>query len=476
MFAKSKLARVADDRVDRVAYDRVADGRVADGRVADDGADDGVADDRVADDRVADDRVAENRVADDRAADDRAADDRAADDRAADDRAADDRAADGRVGDGRVADDGADDGVADDRVADDRVADDRVAENRVADDRVADRVTDDRVADDRVTDDRVTDAYATCSDVSISPAFGAVFVLLAACGGAKKPATQAAPSLAHAIAATITAAEQKHAPWRCVADDLPELAAGKIGSWTIEPHQITHAAAPQLAIGVVADAGGDDPKTLAALGRVRKQLDDAQVELVLVLGGMGTTQKQLEATLGVLAKPTSPVVALPGDLESVTAETAAIASLTAKGQPVIDGRLVRWIALPDATIGTIAGAGSPLRLAGGDGCVWQADDVLELYRQLAEKPGLRIAATAEAPREGDAGEVELVPGPAIDALVHGPAHGAPTAAKSGTRDGAKTQLSPGTVDASPRLESHAPSAGVLSLRGTAWSWKPLVDR
>ncbi|HEY0253386.1 MAG TPA: hypothetical protein VGC41_17750, partial [Kofleriaceae bacterium] len=232
----------------------------------------------------------------------------------------------------------------------------------------------------------------------------AVLCVLAACGGAKQPAAHGSTGIARALAATIAAAEQRNAPWRCVADDLPELAPVTLGAWTVEPHAISHAAVPQLAIGIVADAGGDDPKTLAALGRVRKQLDDAQVELVLALGGMGTTQKQLEATLGVLAKPSSPVVALPGDLESVAAETRAIRTLASKGQPVIDGRLVRWITLPDATIGTIAGAGSPLRIAGGDGCVWQTEAVQELYRQLAEKPGLRIAATAEAPRDGDAGE------------------------------------------------------------------------
>jgi len=149
----------------------------------------------------------------------------------------------------------------------------------------------------------------------------ALLVALVSCGGAKQP-TSAAPNIAHAIAATLNAAEHTRAPWRCVADDLPELAPGTVGKWQLAAHSLTHAAAPQLVIGVVADAGGADPKTLAALGRMRAKLDEAQVELVLVLGGMGTTQPELEATLGVLAKPGSPVVALPGDLEAVGAETA----------------------------------------------------------------------------------------------------------------------------------------------------------
>ena len=50
------------------------------------------------------------------------------------------------------------------------------------------------------------------------------------------------------------------------------------------------------------------------------------------------TQSELEATFGVLVKA-APVIALPGDLEPVAAEAAAIAALRAKGSPVLDGRL-----------------------------------------------------------------------------------------------------------------------------------------
>jgi hypothetical protein len=306
-------------------------------------------------------------------------------------------------------------------------------------------------------------------------------LILAACGGGKPPAS-AAPRIANALVAAITTAEQRHAPWRCVAEDLPEPAAGPVGKgWEVAGHALRRtstdkSADKDLVIGVVADAGGADPKTVAALGRLRAKLDEANTDLVLALGGMGTTQPELEATLGVLAKPGSPIVALPGDLESVAAETAAIAAINAKGAPVVDGRLVRWIELPDATIGTIAGAGSPLRLV-ADGCAWQAEDVLQLYQQLAARSGLRVAATAEAPRDHHAGEPALVPGPAIDLVIHGPTQPAPSPAQSGGRDGARTQVSPGTADATPRLpETRAPAAGLLVIHGASWSWKPLVDR
>jgi|GEM_PF-2338712 len=303
-----------------------------------------------------------------------------------------------------------------------------------------------------------------------------VLVVLVACGGARAPGT-AAPRIATALVATLTAADHAHSPWRCTADDLPELATATIGSWQVAHDTISHAAASQLVIGVVADAGGADPKTLAALGRLRAKLDEEKTDLVLALGGMGATQRELEATLTVLAKPSSPVIAFPGDLESVTAEAAALATLATKGVPVIDGRLVRWIELPSLTIGTIAGVGA----AGPDGCAWHPEDVLQLYQELAAKPGLRIAALAAAPRETIAGEptgdVALVPGPAIDLVLHGPARPGASPAQTGGRDGARIALSPGTVDASPRLpETRAPSAGLLIVKGSTWSWKPLTEK
>ena len=319
------------------------------------------------------------------------------------------------------------------------------------------------------------------SPVSRSASLG-VAVLLAACGG-KKPPASAAPRIANALAAALVAADHTKAPWRCIAEDLPEPNATVPEPWKLAGNTLQRADKDHdLTIAVIADAGGADPKTLAALGRLRAKLDEAHADLVLALGGMGTTQAELEATLGVLAKASSPVVALPGDLESVAGETAALAALTAKGHPVLDGRLLRWIDLGDATIALLPGAGSSLRLAaGGDGCAWQADDVLQIYQQLAARPGLRIAALAESPREdrgGEAsGEAELAGGPAIDLVVHGPTQPAPSPARAGGRDGARAYVTPGTADATPRLpEPHAPAAGLLTVHGATWSWKPLVDK
>lgn len=306
----------------------------------------------------------------------------------------------------------------------------------------------------------------------------AALAVLAACGGAKAPAT-AAPRVGVALAAALATADQARVPWRCTAADLPALEAPPMPGWQLADHGITRTGEhAELVVGVIADAGGAAPKTLAALGRLRAQLEDAHVDVVVALGGMGANEHDLEATLGALATPHGLVIALPGDLESVSAETQAIAALRAHGATVLDGRLARWIDAAGVTLATLPGAATPIDPS--DGCAWSAGDVTRIYAELSSKPGVRVALLAEAPREEQAGEVSgalaLVPTPPIDLVVHGPALPA-SPERTGGRDGARTRVSPGTADATPRLPmSRPPAAGVLVVRNGTWTWRPLVDR
>lgn len=295
---------------------------------------------------------------------------------------------------------------------------------------------------------------------------------LAACHGHR---AEGPPPLGKALTALLSAADAARAPWRCAALDVPALPTENLGAWSIAEHTLKLGQPrSELRVGIVADTGGSAPATLAALARLRAKL--AGADLVVTLGGMGTTRAELEATLGTLADHAPyPVVALPGDLEDERDHTAAIAALRGKGDLVLDGRRARWIATDTATLATLPGAGAQERLvAGADGCAWRAADVAAIYDELAQKPGVRVALASEAPRAGATGELPLVPSAAIDVVVHGAAQLTP--GKQGARDGKKADLSPGTADASPRLpETHAPSAGLLVIRGSAWSWQPLVD-
>jgi hypothetical protein len=108
--------------------------------------------------------------------------------------------------------------------------------------------------------------------------------------------------------------------------------------------------------------------------------------------------------------------------------------------------------------------------------------VAAVFATITARPGVRIVAMAEAPRQSvdgeAAGELGLVPDSTepIDLMLHAPVQPAPTSARNGGRDGAGVPLSPGTADASSRLPgAHHPAAGLLTIRGSSWAWRPLVD-
>jgi len=308
-----------------------------------------------------------------------------------------------------------------------------------------------------------------------------LIVLVAACGSKGTP--QAAPRAGAILTALLHAADGEKQPWRCAAPDTPTLADEDLGrGWKSHGHTLARSGDDsEVVIGVIADAASAAPRTIASLGRLRAQLDAASPDLVLALGGMGTDEPTITATLGTVSdRATWPVVALPGDLEPAGAHAAALAALRKRGAQVLDGRLVRWIEIAGTTIGTLPGAGARERLvAGADGCAWTADDVARLYTELTARTGLRIVASAEAPRrirDGEpSGELALVPPQPVDLALHAPTDPAPSPAATGGRDGAKTLLTPGTADATTRLpDAHSASAGVLVIRGQSWSWKPLV--
>ncbi len=316
-------------------------------------------------------------------------------------------------------------------------------------------------------------------------------VLLAGCGAAGPTSTPSAPAAARVgpgLVAGLAAAATERAPWRCASLESPPLVEETLTlgghAWTTAGHALTRGGpAPDvLTIGVIGDAGGARPATLATIGRLRAKLDAAKVDVVLVLGGMGTTRADIEATLGALATRAAwPVVALTGDLEPAADQTAAIADLRSHGAPVLDGRLARYVELGAATLGTLPGASAPERLAAGPGgCAYDETEIAALTDALSTRPGLRVLVAAEAPREQVGGEptgdAVLVPHAPIDVVLHGAADDASPAA-TGSRDGSARALAPGPADATGRLPgpAHPPAAGILAIRGGAWTWRVLAD-
>ncbi|WP_428266304.1 hypothetical protein [Haliangium sp.] len=168
-----------------------------------------------------------------------------------------------------------------------------------------------------------------------------------------------------------------------------------------------------LILGVVSEARGE----AADLAAVRRAFVDAGVELVVSLGGMGVHRQHIEATLGALAGVAAtdsaatdgaepgaaaearwPLLAIPGDWESIPDHRAAVRALSARG--VIDGSIVRLVDIDGVRLGTLPGAPDPGRLlAGDDGCVHTGDDIAQLTATLSPHRGVRVLLAQVPPRQ-----------------------------------------------------------------------------
>ena len=316
---------------------------------------------------------------------------------------------------------------------------------------------------------------------AISRSIAVVVFLVVACGGNKPAPPPLGERVGPLVVAAMTAADQARAPWRCAASDGPQLADATLEvaghTWKLAGHVAAREPQGDVVIGVIADAGGAAPATLATLGRLRAKLEAAKPTVVITLGGMGATEHDLETTLAVLADKASwPVVAIPGDLESVTAHGEAIAKLRKRGVPVVDGRLARRVELGGATIATLPGASFAARLpAGNDGCSYRPEDVGAIGEALRDAKGIRVLASFEAFRQRSsepAGQiaVEQPYDVALSAQMAGSA-----AARSGARDGKHVSLAPSSSDATVRVPAQQASAGVLTVHDGTWTWKLLPD-
>ena len=278
----------------------------------------------------------------------------------------------------------------------------------------------------------------------------------------------------------------RRAPWRCAAARYSRAARRR------DRRQSARMNSGRIAGDASADAASRSAwSPMPAAQRPRRsrhsagcarKLDDGSADLVLALGGMGTTQAELEATLGALADKRAgrssrcPAISRPRPRIARRDRGAAQAGATSCRRPA--GRA--GSSARGATIATIPGAtGATERLVAGRGRLRVAGSAMSrcVYTELAgDHRGTHRARGRGPPREGAAtGELALVPHRPIDVVVHGA--GALTPARVRAAATARTPRSrPGPRTRRLGCPRHAhPAAGLLVIRGTTWTWKPLVD-
>lgn len=271
-------------------------------------------------------------------------------------------------------------------------------------------------------------------------------------------------------------------PYRCA-----RFATGLIGpniegvSWDAASDSVVVAptgAMPQLA--VVADLAERTANELSAL---RTSLDEADIDILFSLGGLGADEASIARVLGALsADARFLVLAMPGDREAVGAHRSAVESLARRGRRVLDASRFRFTRLGSLQVATMPGIGKKSHLVAGDeGCLHTPDDIESLNRKLLRLPSLLLsyspwrqtgrAATDLGVAGVHTGEVMLEPlrdTGAVLGLVHGMLSGSEPSSKGSVRLVAPPQTL--AVHASP--DSSA-SALLLTIAGAKLGWKRL---
>ncbi len=298
-----------------------------------------------------------------------------------------------------------------------------------------------------------------------------------------------AAGAAHAFAASAALRE----PFRCSESPPPTAQKVAVGRRTFAVAGDTLTVTPpdhMLVLGVLADARGATAGTEANLARVRAAFDKEKVELVISLGGMGTSEAELTRVFRAVG---TPLWAIPGDRESIPAHRAALAALAKEGQPVFDGSRVKAVAIDGALIAALPGAASSGQLmAGADGCVYRPVDVTAVAARLAAGSGMRVWASHAAPRQSGpaAGDLALggvhvgnlalaaaLPAAHAHLVLHGEVDQAGLGAASGQAHAGDVPiiLGAGAVEAMPVAGARgAPIGGaalVVRIAGHGISWK-----
>jgi hypothetical protein len=229
---------------------------------------------------------------------------------------------------------------------------------------------------------------------------------------------------------------------------------------------------------------------------VRAAFAANHVQLVLVLGGMGSTRREIATLLGALTDEWL-LLAIPGDRERIADFRGAIDDLEKDGRLVVDGSQIRVVEIDRVAVATLPGESSRLQLiAGGEGCVYSTADAEALAGLLSQRDRVRIWAAHSPPRQSGSsgsdlaaegvhiGDLSLV-GAVRNSRAHLVLSGLVDEAfpaKEGWRtveDGETAFLAVGAIEAAPREDSgRATSSAIVvdvrpSGRNAQLHWRPL---
>jgi hypothetical protein len=176
---------------------------------------------------------------------------------------------------------------------------------------------------------------------------------------------------------------------RCLAAEPPASRTWSAGTLrlALEERTLRIEGAPEGAL-LAAFTGPVDRASIRTLRAVRPLL-------ALMVGGLGATRAEAEASLGALADLGAPVLFVAGGTDT----HAALAALD-DGGPVVDASRLRSIRIGQVELVPVAGAPLGRYAASDDACGFGQPDAHAIADALGAKDGSRYLVTWAAPRGG----------------------------------------------------------------------------
>ncbi|MBI2894046.1 MAG: hypothetical protein HYY06_10885 [Deltaproteobacteria bacterium] len=160
-------------------------------------------------------------------------------------------------------------------------------------------------------------------------------------------------------------------------------------------------------VGALAGLEDAGPASIASIVELAGRMRVAEVEAIVVAGGIGTDEASARAVLAPLARLDVPVLLVPGASEPIEAFRAALASAREKAPNLVDMGVVRVARLPDLTVVSLPGGPRAHELlAGEDGCGLTTEDVAEFGLLVRERPGA-LVVSATPPRQRGSAAIDI---------------------------------------------------------------------
>ncbi len=156
-----------------------------------------------------------------------------------------------------------------------------------------------------------------------------------------------------------------------------------------------------LHVAFVGDSRGAPAHTITQTTQLITALASEKLELLVSVGGLGANLHDIKLVLSVLSSDKRvPLIAYPGDRESVGDHRQAIDELAQDGRTVIDGSSFPLIAMGPLLLAGLPGIPYFSNLISGDeGCVYTLDDANQLIASIPDSDR-KVVLTTYAPLAG----------------------------------------------------------------------------